>query len=95
MSDATGVSASYCSKQWASGERPSRPRADGQPCLPVSSGEKGSQCGKMQQMRGERFREQEGAEKSCDNNSWRKLMLGIEIKLKSAKIDARESENQA
>ena len=49
----------------------------------------------MQQVRGERFREQEGAEKSCGNNSGRKLILGIEIKLKLAKIDARESENQA
>jgi hypothetical protein len=49
----------------------------------------------MQQMRGERFRERVGGQKFCDNNSGRKLMLGIEIKLKSAKIDARESENQA
>jgi hypothetical protein len=57
--------------------------------------EKGAVCGKMQQARGGPFREQEGAEKSCDNNSRRKLTLGIEIKLKSAKIDARESENQA
>jgi hypothetical protein len=49
----------------------------------------------MQQGRGEWFREQEGAKKSCDNNSGRKLMLGMGIGLKSAKIDARESENQA
>ena len=54
-----------------------------------------ARCRKMQQMRGERFREREGGKKSCDNNSERNSMLGMGIGRKTAKRLARGSENQA